>query len=69
MLVSQSFSSSDNDKYHIPDYIYNNKTGQPDNIIHGNSEMYKHQVTLIKTASFLGLSRIEIVTIKIIEHR
>ena len=61
MLVSQSIASSDNDKYHIPDYIYNNKTGQPDNIIHGNSEMYKHQVTPINTVSILGPSRTGIV--------
>jgi hypothetical protein len=45
------------------DYIhidmYNNKTGQLalGNIIHRNTEMYKHQVTLINTASFLRQSR------------
>jgi hypothetical protein len=34
--------------------MYNNKTGQLalGNIIHRNTEMYKHQVTLINTASF-----------------
>ena len=41
----------------IPDYIYTNYTGQPDNITHGISKMYKYPVTLINTASFLGPSR------------
>jgi len=31
------------------------------NIIHGNSEMYKHQVTPINTVSILGPSRTGIV--------
>jgi hypothetical protein len=37
---------------HIP-IISNNKTGQLGNITHGNSELYRHPVTLINTASFL----------------
>ena len=46
----------------IPDYMYNNKTGQSwGNIIHGNSEMYKDQVTPIHTVSFLEPSRAGIV--------
>jgi hypothetical protein len=59
MLASQTFSSSGSDKYTrlYTTTIQDNQAISPTGIV----QMYKHPVTLINAASFLGPSRTGII--------